>query len=57
MGNIVGFAILQYPDADERWTRVGKQIMMELSVVEVSRAWRSGWDRHRTARPGYWTIL
>jgi acetoin utilization protein AcuA len=40
-GHIIGFAILQYPNADERWTRVGKQIMMELSVVEVSRAWRS----------------
>lgn len=41
-GDIVGFGILQYPDPDERWVRVGDQVMMELSVVEVSRAWRSG---------------
>jgi len=41
-GDIVGFGILQYPDPDERWVRVGERVMMELSVVEVSRAWRSG---------------
>jgi len=41
-GNIVGFGILQYPDPDERWVRVGERVMMELSVVEVSRAWRGG---------------
>jgi len=41
-GDIVGFGILQYPDPDERWVRVGDRIMMELSVVEVSRAWRGG---------------
>ncbi|CAD7847682.1 MAG: hypothetical protein [Olavius algarvensis Delta 4 endosymbiont] len=41
-GDIVGFGILQYPDPDERWVRVGDRVMMELSVVEVSRAWRSG---------------
>lgn len=39
-GQIIGFAILQYPSADERWIRVGDRIMMEVSVVEVSRAWR-----------------
>jgi acetoin utilization protein AcuA len=41
-GDIVGFGILQYPDPDERWVRVGERVMMELSVVEVSRAWRGG---------------
>jgi acetoin utilization protein AcuA len=40
-GEIIGFAILQYPGADERWIRVGPQLMMEVAVVEVSRAWRS----------------
>jgi len=41
-GDIVGFGILQYPDPDERWVRVGDRVMMELSVVEVSRTWRGG---------------
>ena len=40
-GTIIGFAILQYPDPDERWVRVGERIMMEVSVVEVCRTWRS----------------
>jgi len=37
---IIGFAILKYPGPDERWVRVGKNIMMEVAVVEVARAWR-----------------
>ncbi|MCP3956009.1 MAG: hypothetical protein GY697_27910 [Desulfobacterales bacterium] len=41
-GDIVGFGILQYPDPDDRWVRVGHRVMMELSVVEVSRTWRGG---------------
>ena len=41
-GAIAGFAILQYPDPDERWVRVGDRVMMELSVIEVSRDWRGG---------------
>ncbi len=41
-GNIVGFGILQYPAPDERWVRVGEGVMMELSVIEVSHAWRGG---------------
>ena len=41
-GDIVGFGILQYPAPDERWVRVGERVMMELSVIEVSRDWRSG---------------
>ena len=40
-GQIIGFAILQYTGADERWVRVGDRIMMEVCVVEVSRAWRA----------------
>jgi len=37
---IVGLAVLQYPDPSERWHRVGERVMMEVSVVEVSRPWR-----------------
>lgn len=40
-GKIVGFAILGYPNPDERWVRVGERVMMEVSVIEVSRPWRS----------------
>ncbi|QTA89496.1 GNAT family N-acetyltransferase [Desulfonema magnum] len=40
-GKIVGFSILEYPKPDERWIRVGERIMMEVSVIEVSRLWRS----------------
>ncbi len=39
-GAIVGFAILQYSSRDERWARVGERMMMEVAVVEVSRAYR-----------------
>jgi len=38
---IVGFAVLRYPGPSERWLRVGDGIMMEVSVIEVSRPWRS----------------
>lgn len=41
-GDIIGFGILQYPSPDERWVRVGDRVMMELSVIEVSRSWRGG---------------
>lgn len=40
-GDIVGFGILTYPAPEERWHRVGNQIMMEVAVIEVSRPWRS----------------
>ncbi len=40
-GKIVGFAMLVYPAPEERWLRVGEQVMMEVSVIEVSREWRS----------------
>ncbi len=38
---IVGFAVLRYPGSSERWNRVGNGVMMEVSVIEVSRPWRS----------------
>jgi len=40
-GRIVGFGILEYPHPGERWERVGDRIMMEISVIEVGRPWRS----------------
>ncbi len=38
---IVGFAILQFPSVSDRWHRVGRRIMMEVAVIEVSRKWRA----------------
>jgi len=40
-GKIIGFGILEYPHPGERWQRVGDRIMMEVSVIEVGRPWRS----------------
>ena len=40
-GEIVGFGILEYPRPGERWQKVGDGIMMEVSVVEIGRPWRS----------------
>ncbi len=40
-GKIVGFGILEYPRPGERWERVGDRIMMEVSVIEIGRPWRS----------------
>lgn len=40
-GQIVGLGLLVDPDPDERWRRVGPDIMMELAVIEVSKSWRS----------------
>ena len=40
-GKIIGFGILGYPPPGERWQRVGNRIMMEVSVIEVGRPWRS----------------
>jgi len=40
-GKIVGFGILEYPDSGERWQKVGNGIMMEISVIEIGRPWRS----------------
>ncbi|NQU63977.1 MAG: N-acetyltransferase [SAR324 cluster bacterium] len=38
---VVGFAFLDYSGSDERWIKVGEKVMMEVSVIEVSRPWRS----------------
>lgn len=40
-GEIVGFGILEYPHPGERWERVGDRIVMEVSVIEIGRPWRS----------------
>lgn len=40
-GKIVGFGILEYARPGERWQRVGDRIMMEVSVIEMGRPWRS----------------
>jgi len=39
--SIVGFAVLRHPGVSERWHRVGDGVMMEVSVIEISRPWRS----------------
>ncbi|MBU3914313.1 GNAT family N-acetyltransferase [bacterium] len=38
---VVGFAILEYPSIEGRWSKVGNNVMMEVSVIEVSRPWRN----------------
>jgi len=39
--DIIGYGLLAYPDAGERWTELGTEIMMELKAIEVGRPWRS----------------
>jgi acetoin utilization protein AcuA len=39
--HIVGFGVLDFPDPDERWIKLGSKCMMEVKVVEVCRSWRS----------------
>jgi acetoin utilization protein AcuA len=39
--DIVGFGVLSYPDADERWAQLNHDIMMEVKAIEVSRDWRN----------------
>ena len=38
---IVGFGVLAYPEAGERWARLSDRLMMEVKAIEVSRSWRS----------------
>lgn len=38
---IVGFGVLNYPDPDERWSRLEPRMMMEVAAIEVTRNWRS----------------
>lgn len=39
--DIIGYGILDYPDAGERWAQMGAKIMMEIKAIEVCRPWRS----------------
>ena len=38
---IVGFGVLAYPEAGERWAELEPQVMMEVKAIEACRAWRS----------------
>jgi len=38
---IVGFAALDYPDTNERWSGLGDNIVMELKAVEILRELRN----------------
>lgn len=39
--DIIGYGLLAYPDAGERWASLGEEIMIELKAIEVGRPWRS----------------
>jgi len=39
--HIIGYGVLAYPDAGERWADLGPGIMMEVTAIEVCRSWRS----------------
>ena len=38
---IIGYGVLAYPNAQERWAEFGSKIMMEVTAIEVCRSWRS----------------
>ncbi|MGD8270737.1 MAG: hypothetical protein PVG81_15650 [Desulfobacterales bacterium] len=38
---IVGFGVLAYPEAGERWAELEPQVMMEVKAIESCRTWRS----------------
>ena len=38
---IIGFGVLTYPSADERWIQLGPEMMMEVKALEVARDRRS----------------
>ena len=38
---IIGYGVLAYPNAQERWADLGSKIMMEVTAIEVCRSWRS----------------
>ena len=40
--NIIGFGVLAYPEAGERWAKLEPRLMLEIKALEVSRGWRSG---------------
>jgi acetoin utilization protein AcuA len=37
---IIGFGVLIYPEAGERWAELGLHLMMEVKAIEVARSWR-----------------
>ena len=39
--HIVGFGVLAFPAASERWAELGPGVMMEVKAVEVCRSFRS----------------
>jgi acetoin utilization protein AcuA len=39
--HIIGYGVLAYPDAQERWADLGPEMMMEVTAIEVCRSWRS----------------
>lgn len=39
--NIIGYGVLAYPEAGERWAKLGPHLVMEVKAIEVSRSWRS----------------
>lgn len=39
--HIMGFGMLIHPEPEERWSKVGPGIMIELKAIEVCRDWRS----------------
>ena len=43
--DIIGYGLLAYPDAGERWALLGPELMMEIKAIEVGRSWRrpAGW--------------
>lgn len=38
---VIGISILRYSHPDERWSKIGNRVMMEVSVTEVAGMWRS----------------
>jgi acetoin utilization protein AcuA len=45
--DIIGYGVLDYPDAGDRWAQLGPKIMMEIKAIEVGRSWRSVGVAHR----------
>ena len=39
--HIIGFGVLAFPAASERWAELGPGVMMEVKAVEVCRSWRA----------------
>jgi acetoin utilization protein AcuA len=39
--HIIGYGVLTYPAAGERWADLEPEMMMEVAAIEVCRSWRS----------------